>query len=151
MGTVATNGGMAEKNNRGVAQLASAPALGAGGREFESRRPDHTKSSVNFYDRVYRLVKMIPRGNVATYGQIAALIGSPRGARMVGWAMHAMDGGRLEEIPWQRVINREGRISTTCLVHPPDQQAQLLRKDGVEVVMKDSNFFVDLEKYLWHP
>ncbi|MBU0598433.1 MGMT family protein [Patescibacteria group bacterium] len=106
---------------------------------------------MNFYDKVYYLVKKIPRGKVATYGQIAALIGSPRSARMVGWAMHAMDGGRLEEIPWQRVINREGRISTTCVVHPPNQQARLLKKDSVKITKKDNNFFIDLNKYLWQP
>lgn len=95
------------------------------------------------------MVKKIPRGRVATYGQIAALIGSPRGARMVGWAMHAMDGGKLEDIPWQRVLNREGRISTTCEEHTADEQAQLLKRDGVRVIKKDDNFFVDLTRYLW--
>jgi len=105
----------------------------------------------NFYDKVYQLVKQIPKGKVATYGQIAALIGSPRSARMVGWAMHAMDGGRLEEIPWQRVINREGRISTTCEVHPPQEQARLLKKDGVRVDLKSNNYYIDLDKYLWNP
>ncbi|MFA6098981.1 MAG: MGMT family protein [Patescibacteria group bacterium] len=107
--------------------------------------------SKNFYNQVYFLVKKIPRGKVATYGQIAALIGSPRAAQMVGWAMHAMDGGRLEEIPWQRVINREGRISTTCIIHPPDEQARLLKKDGVQVLKKKEGHFVDLKKYLWQP
>jgi len=119
---------------------------------------DNEKSSnynihyyMTFYDKVYTIVKNIPRGKVATYGQIAAMIGSPRGARMVGWALHAMDGGRLEEIPWQRVINREGRISTTCKAHPPDQQAMLLRKDNVVVKERKDGFYVDLNKYLWQP
>lgn len=107
--------------------------------------------SNNFYNKVYFLVKKIPRGKVATYGQIAALIGSPRGARMVGWAMHALDGGRLEKIPWQRVINREGRISTTCEVHPPDEQARLLKKDEVMVKLKDGSYWIDLKRHLWQP
>lgn len=106
---------------------------------------------MTFYDKVYTIVKDIPPGKVATYGQIAALIGSPRGARMVGWALHAMDGGRLEEIPWQRVINSEGRISTTCKVHPPSQQARLLRKDGVTVRTRNDGLYIDLNKYLWQP
>ncbi len=106
---------------------------------------------MNFYDKVYTCVKNIPRGKVATYGQIAGLIGSPRGARMVGWAMHAMDGGRLEEIPWQRVINREGRISTTCEEHTADEQARLLKTDGVEVITKNNNYWIDLNRFLWQP
>ena len=106
---------------------------------------------MNFYQKVYITVKKIPRGKVATYGQIAALIGSPRAAQMVGWAMHAMDGGKLEEIPWQRVINREGRISTTCEVHPPEEQAKLLRKDGITVTSRNDNYYIDLNKYLWQP
>lgn len=104
---------------------------------------------MNFYDKVYYTVKKIPRGKVATYGQIAGLIGSPRGARMVGWAMHAMDGGKIEDIPWQRVINREGRISTTCEEHTADEQALLLERDGVRVKKKDGNFIIDLTRYLW--
>ncbi|MFH1236588.1 MAG: MGMT family protein [Parcubacteria group bacterium] len=103
----------------------------------------------NFYQRVYLVVKKIPHGKVATYGQIAALIGSPRSARMVGWALHAMDGGKLKHIPWQRVINREGRISTTCLNHPPEEQAMILTKEGVGVTKRDSAYWIDLEKYLW--
>lgn len=107
---------------------------------------------MNFYDKVYHAVKKIPRGKVATYGQIAALLGSPRAARQVGWAMHAMDGGPLEEeIPWQRVINREGRINTTCEVHPPEEQARLLKKDGVKVTQRDGEYYIDLNHYLWQP
>ncbi|MFC1687214.1 MGMT family protein [Patescibacteria group bacterium] len=105
----------------------------------------------NFYQKVYDMVKKIPKGRVATYGQIAALIGSPRSARMVGWAMHAMDGGKLEHIPWQRVINREGRISTTCLDHPAEEQSVLLQKDGVKVIKRENNFWIDLDKFLWQP
>jgi len=107
--------------------------------------------SDNFYQKVYFLVSKIPRGKVATYGQVAALIGSPRGARMVGWALHELPNNKLEQVPWHRVINREGRISTTCLDHPPDQQAYLLQKERVEVTNKQGNYFIDLKKYLWQP
>lgn len=106
---------------------------------------------VNFYQRVYTTVQRIPRGKVATYGQIATLIGSPRSAQMVGWAMHAMDGGKLEHIPWQRVINREGRISTTCLDHPAEEQSALLQKDDVKIIKRKDSFWIDLKKYLWQP
>ena len=103
----------------------------------------------SFFQRVYKIVKRIPKGKVATYGQIAALCGSPRGARTVGWALHVIPEKRLKEIPWHRVINREGRISTTCLEHPADQQAYLLKKEGVEVVRSENNWWIDLKKYMW--
>ena len=106
---------------------------------------------MNFYEQVYQTVKKVPRGKVATYGQIAALIGSPRSARMVGWAMHAMDGGKLEKIPWQRIINRKGHISTTCETHPAMEQANILQREKIKVSIKDGNYFVDLDKYLWQP
>ncbi len=105
----------------------------------------------NFYQQVYGILPHIPKGKVATYGQIAALLDSPRAGRMVGWAMHAIDNKGLETMPWQRVINRKGRISTTCKIHPPEEQARLLRKDGVKVMQRGGNYIVDLEKYLWRP
>ncbi|MFB0536550.1 MAG: MGMT family protein, partial [Anaerolineae bacterium] len=57
----------------------------------------------DFFSRVYRLVSMIPRGKVASYGQIARMLGSPRGARTVGWALHGLPEGT--DVPWHRVIN----------------------------------------------
>ena len=103
----------------------------------------------SFYQKIYQIVKKIPKGKIATYGQIAMLCGSPRGARMVGWALHVLPEEKLEEVPWHRVINREGRISTTCLEHPADIQAFLLKKEGVMVIKKNGNYFIDLKKFLW--
>ncbi len=103
----------------------------------------------NFYQSVYFLVKKIPKGKVATYGQIAALCGSPRSARMVGWALHLLPPN--SKIPWQRVINRKGMISTTCEEHPYILQKALLEKEGIEVKEKNQQYFIDLEKYLWQP
>jgi methylated-DNA-protein-cysteine methyltransferase-like protein len=98
----------------------------------------------NFYDRVYKIVQAIPKGKVATYGQIAAILGQPRAARQVGWAMrHAPDGN-----PWQRVINRNGMISIENLTFPKNEQARLLRQDGVTVTEENNNFFIHLPTYL---
>ncbi|MFH1597841.1 MAG: methylated-DNA--[protein]-cysteine S-methyltransferase [Patescibacteria group bacterium] len=105
----------------------------------------------NFYQHVYQMVKKVPKGKVATYGQIAALIGSPRSARMVGWALHEVVGAKSKVVPWQRVINREGRISIVNLAHPAQEQAYLLIKEGVKVKEKEGNYYVDLDKYLWQP
>ena len=96
------------------------------------------------------MTKKIPSGRVATYGQIAAMCGSPRAARQVGWAMHAIDDSLdKRNIPWQRVINRHGMISTTCLEHPAEEQAFRLQREGVQVTKKDGNYFINLSKFLW--
>jgi methylated-DNA-protein-cysteine methyltransferase-like protein len=103
----------------------------------------------NFYFRVYNLVRRIPRGQVATYGQVAAQLGSPRSARMVGWALNGLKPGSA--VPWQRVVNKEGRISIENLRATKDMQASLLRAEGVEVTKQHGNFFVDLKRFGWHP
>ena len=59
---------------------------------------------------VYRVVRRIPCGQVATYGQVAAMAGMPRAARQVGWALNALDAG--DDVPWHRVINAKGEVST---------------------------------------
>ncbi|MEK7518970.1 MAG: methylated-DNA--[protein]-cysteine S-methyltransferase [Patescibacteria group bacterium] len=105
----------------------------------------------SFNQRVFAVVRKIPKGRVATYGQIAALIGSPRAAQAVGWALHSLDARPDNSVPWQRVINRLGYISTTCLEHTADEQAFLLQKEGVKVIKQKKMWNVDLEKYLWKP
>jgi len=64
-----------------------------------------------FFVRVYQAVRRIPRGRVATYGQVASLAGTPRGARAVGWALRALRGGLAARVPWHRVVGYGGRIS----------------------------------------
>lgn len=104
---------------------------------------------MNFYSRVLKIVTKIPYGKIATYGQIAALAGSPRATRQVGWALHQLPKQKLKIVPWHRVINRKGRVSTTCMDHPAVWQAQLLKKEKISVQYKDGNYFVDLKRYLW--
>ena len=105
---------------------------------------------MNFYQNVYRLVKRIPRGRVATYAQIASFISTPRSAQVVGFALKAL-GDRHTDVPWQRVINSQGRISIQNLRHAKSEQARLLKKEGVKVIERDNAFLIDLEKYLWRP
>ena len=100
----------------------------------------------DFYQAVYNLVRTIPPGKVATYGQVAALLGKPRGARLVGWALNACP----DDIPWQRVINREGMISIENLRASKDLQAELLKQEDVEVTKREGNFWINLERYLWN-
>ena len=101
---------------------------------------------LSFYDQVYKLVAKIPKGKVATYGQIASLISTPRVARQVGFAMRACPPNL--KIPWQRVINSEGRISIINPHVTAHEQARLLRQDGVTVTERDQAYRVDLKIYL---
>jgi len=104
---------------------------------------------MNFFDQVYNLTKKIPAGRVASYGQLAALISTPRAARIVGWCLHQMDTDA--DIPWHRVINSKGYITTTCEDHSADVQAKLLRKEGVKVSRKDELWWVDMKKFQLNP
>ena len=99
---------------------------------------------MGFFENVYEAVQLIPRGKVATYGQIARMIGSPRSSRAVGYALHA--NPRPGVIPCHRVVNREGRLAPAFAFGGPEIQAQLLESEGVEV---GEDFIVDLGKYLW--
>lgn len=103
----------------------------------------------NFYFRVYNLVRRIPKGQVASYGQIAALLGSPRAAQQVGWALNALKSGTT--VPWQRVINREGRITIQNARADARLQATLLQSEGVEVEERAGNYWVDLRRFGWKP
>lgn len=99
---------------------------------------------VNFKDRVIQIAKLIPYGQVTTYGTIAVLAGLPRGARLVGGVLHF--NSETHNLPWHRVINRVGFISTRCEDHTRLEQRALLEQEGVEV---SSDFIVDLKKYGW--
>lgn len=101
----------------------------------------------NFFAAVYRIARKIPRGKVASYGQIAALISTPRAARIVGFAMRRSP----EDVPWHRVISSSGRISIENVEHPAEEQARLLRGEGVEVKKSENSFVVDMKRFLWKP
>lgn len=96
------------------------------------------------FEQIYEQVKRIPHGKVATYGQIAMLAGNPRWSRAVGYALHANPDP--ENIPCYRVLNRFGGLAPAFAFGGAEQQAKLLRAEGIEV-RDDST--VDLEKYLW--
>ena len=103
---------------------------------------------MTFQEKVVAAVSQIPVGQVATYGQLAGLAGSPRGARAVGTILHQLP--ELDKIPWQRVINSRGYLSTTCLEHPAELQAALLKADGIIVNRPSRGLFrVDLRRFLW--
>ena len=85
------------------------------------------------FDRVYELVRGIPRGRVMTYGQVARAIGVPRGARAVGWALGALPRPLERRVPWHRVVGALGRISPREGTGPLVQRRRL-RAEGVRFV-----------------
>lgn len=99
---------------------------------------------MNFYEKVYKAVSEIPRGKVATYGQIARMCASPRASRIVGGALHKNPLPGV--IPCHRVVNRFGGLAPDFAFGGKDAQKALLNAEGVFV---DENYTVDLEKYLW--
>jgi methylated-DNA-protein-cysteine methyltransferase-like protein len=100
----------------------------------------------SFFDAIYALVRQIPRGKVASYGQIAALLGHPRAARTVGWALASLSDRQEEDVPWQRVINSQGRISIRHLRHAADEQRALLEAEGIEF---DPRGTIDWRRFGW--
>lgn len=111
-----------------------------------AKRPAKAEAQpANFYEAVYRLTRRIPRGRVMTYGQIAAILGCPRAARAVGYAMRASGP---HDVPWQRVINGKGQISAKTEVERPVLQKLLLESEGVKF---DASETCDLKRYRWEP
>ena len=95
--------------------------------------------------RIYEVVARIPRGRVATYGQVAALAGAPRHARQVGYALHDLPQGTT--VPWHRVINARGEVSPRSEPGWDGFQRQLLEAEDVEF----RGGRVDLRRYRWEP
>lgn len=98
-----------------------------------------------FSDKVIGVVKQIPNGKVVSYGQVAAYVGVPRGARQVGGVLRTHDE---QDLPWWRVINNAGRISIKNMFHSTDEQRNLLQKEGVQV---SDDYSIIIDKYRFSP
>lgn len=109
-----------------------------------SKSQENYAQPKNFYEAVYRLVQCIPSGRVMSYGQIATLLGTPRAARAVGYAMRASPEG----LPWQRVINVQGKISIKGELERPLLQRLLLEAEGIAF---DEDDACAIEKLRWEP
>ncbi|MFQ5677074.1 MAG: MGMT family protein [bacterium] len=96
----------------------------------------------SLFEKIYEIILRIPKGKVATYGQVAALAGNPRAARMVGWVLNAHPGN--SDLPWQRVINASGKSSLPTEAKRKLQRA-LLEAEGI--VFEDER--VNLDVFLW--
>jgi len=110
--------------------------------------------ATGFFERVYRLVRQVPPGKITSYGAIARMLGHPRAARTVGWALHSLPSSvppsgedeRGGDVPWHRVINSQGRISTSCREHSADLQRTLLEAEGIQF---DERGYVDWDRFGW--
>ena len=105
------------------------------------------KKDSSFFEQVYDVARLIPKGRVTSYGAIAAFLGSKMSARMVGWAMNGAH--RLTpKVPAHRVVNRNGMLSGKAHFETPTQMEELLAKE--KVLVKDDTI-IDFQKKFWDP
>ncbi len=104
------------------------------------------KTEASFFENVWDVVRLIPKGRVTTYGAIARYLGTGMSARMVGWAMNAAH--TLPDVPAQRVVNRNGMLSGKMHFATPTRMQELLEQEGVEVT---EDTVVNFEKLYWDP
>lgn len=102
-----------------------------------------------FSDKVFAVVRRIPRGTVASYGQVARLVGAPRSARYVGYALHANPdpGAEVNHIPCHRVVFKDGGLCRGYAFGGPDVQREMLEAEGVTFA---DNEHVDMESCQWN-
>jgi methylated-DNA-protein-cysteine methyltransferase-like protein len=103
--------------------------------------------ATDIYERIYDIVRAIPRGKVTTYGHIAAAIGSRGGARLVGWALNAVAHSDRIDIPCHRVVNRLGELSGKMHFETPHVMRERLQAEDVQF----QGEAVDMRQHLWVP
>lgn len=99
----------------------------------------------NTFQRIYDVVRKIPKGKVCTYGHIALLIGNPRHARVVGYALHSNPDPAT--IPCHRVVNRFGEVSSAFVFGGANRQVELLKSEGVHFI---DDTHVDMKAHMWY-
>lgn len=104
----------------------------------------YSSKTTNFFEDVYAVVRLIPRGKVTSYGSIAKYLGSAGSSRMVGWAMNAAHS--MVDVPTHRVVNRVGVLSGKNHFKHPFLMQELLEKEGIRV---ENNQIVDFESVFW--
>ncbi len=101
--------------------------------------------TLNFFDKVYDIARLIPYGRVTSYGAIANYLGAKRSARMVGYAMNGSHG---KDVPAHRVVNRKGLLTGKHHFDGTNLMQQLLESEGVKVI---DNQIQNLDKVYWEP
>jgi methylated-DNA-protein-cysteine methyltransferase related protein len=139
---------MATVTRKSKALRVTTPARATGDAIAAAPTKGRAEKFEQVFEHIYRIVLKIPRGRVMTYGQIARLMDDRYSPRLVGWAMHAVpQDGR--NIPWHRVINSKGSISTgRIIIQEPQLQRYLLEAEGV---IFDARGRCDLSVYQWSP
>lgn len=125
------------------------PASAAGKRKegkLQSLLPSGKKDH-SFFEQVYEVARLIPRGRVSSYGAIAAYLGTKMSARMVGWAMNGA-GQVKPKVPAHRVVNRKGVLSGKMHFTTPTTMEELLKKEKIEV---ENDTVLNFEKKFWDP
>lgn len=97
---------------------------------------------MNTFEKIYEVVKKIPRGKVATYGQVATAAGNPRWSQVVGYALHS--NPRPGEIPCHRVVKKDGRVAEGFAFGGENVQRMLLIEEGVNFI---DDYTVDMKKH----
>jgi len=105
------------------------------------------KEPASFFDSVFEVARLIPKGRVTSYGAIAAYLGTKLSARMVGWAMNAA-GSADPPVPAHRVVNRNGMLTGKHHFPEPGLMEKLLKKEGIKV---KNDTIVDFAKLFWDP
>jgi methylated-DNA-protein-cysteine methyltransferase-like protein len=101
--------------------------------------------TLNFFDKVYEVAKLVPYGRVTSYGAIATYLGAARSARMVGYAMNGSHG---KDVPAHRVVNKKGLLTGKHHFDGTNLMQQLLESEGIKIV---DNQIQDLDKVYWNP
>ena len=101
----------------------------------------------DFFNMVYQVVRLIPKGRVTSYGAIASYLGAPGSSRVVGYAMNAAHGQK-PKVPAHRVVNRNGELTGKHHFATPFQMQELLEKEGVKV---KNDKIINFEKHYWDP
>ena len=107
----------------------------------------NSKNPDSFFEKVYEVARLIPKGRVTSFGAIARYLGTAGSARMVGWAMNGAHNQTLP-VPAQRVVNRNGLLTGKHHFGSPDMMRQLLENEGVHI---ENDVVVDFKKLFWDP
>ncbi|MBS1646269.1 MAG: MGMT family protein [Bacteroidetes bacterium] len=106
-----------------------------------------TKTPPDFFDMVYQVVRLIPKGRVTSYGAIAKYLGAASSSRLVGYAMNGAHSQK-PKVPAHRVVNRQGLLTGKHHFASPNLMQQLLEKEGIKI---KNDQIVHFEKYFWDP
>jgi methylated-DNA-protein-cysteine methyltransferase-like protein len=105
------------------------------------------KKNADFFQNVFEVARLVPKGRVTSYGAIGKYLGAARSARMVGWAMH-LAGSQKPKVPAHRVVNSAGLLTGKHHFETPTRMEELLKKEGVKVV---NNKVQNFKNVFWDP